>query len=639
MSSFTGCVDNGTVTLDCRVSDYLVVHGGDFGEGWRYYLQVAATLSDGSRWSYLPSFVYYPPAWLGVSNDNSTRVFQLSIPYSPLLMTGTLLLNCSLSGPEADTASMPCFSLAYIPPPTLTAIGGCQGSGTLTSLCDPVTAVITLTGTSFEAFNQSDCGWRWIALAEREYDLCWDDIVSLSSTQLVLTLSRIYGFLLQVEDFDGAVLPLSLDSGSFSTNALNISFIAIQPPSITSITASSCSSQQRGDNSSGLQQTYLTDCRPELSRLRIKGHYLYSNRTVTVGGAVCSDYASSGGAVFSCTLSAPPDYAPGRLYDLVLSTSVGSITLPRVVAFTGLPTIYSIPSCSPTPLQHRWYELRCFSSQTLWLLGSRFQPDLPFNISISAYPLATLSCLQPTFVNSSAVRCTLPPVPADQGALFYNYYVQVQLSYNATVASNRYSAVVYDFPNSPRVTAVSGCDAAAQSQPLTASGCGGGDQLTLYGSGFVSGMRITAFPVHFLCSEVTVTMNGSQATCLLPQYSDDELSSYTAYELTISAKGVPGSNGNTLFSNAFTVYFAFAQDAASSSGVMQAGSAGSGDAIVIAVPIVVCVMLCICVALGWRVWKLRMRRNSSGRLAQSTLESEMTGGHRMLEEEMEMGHS
>ena len=161
--------------------------------------------------------------------------------YSPRWLQTLLNLTISLG---SSSTSFPSFSFAYDPPPFLTSISGCEGSGLLTTACIPGSSILTFQGS----------GMRWLGLGSgiRDYvQLNLDDItvslggqlVTVNDSAAALALSSTYQLL--PRHYNGVPLPISFTFNTFntqsrtfsqwSTNNLSVSFVSIPlPPSPTS---------------------------------------------------------------------------------------------------------------------------------------------------------------------------------------------------------------------------------------------------------------------------------------------------------------------------------------------------------------------------------------------------------------------
>ena len=190
-------------------------------------------------------------------------------------------------------------SFSYQPPPSLTSISGCEGSGPGTYGCLPHSTVLTLRGSGFHWYFKSN-GDR-IAIGNVSYWLqpgaVYDiTLIVLNDTAALVPLNRSYLHLLPPYQYGGQVLPIRLTIPQYNesserfvavpSNSLSISFVPLPAPIITLI--SSQTSRQNGkcvSNSSGATWPVL-NCEPVFSSIWVQAWYSYG-AVITVGGYPC----------------------------------------------------------------------------------------------------------------------------------------------------------------------------------------------------------------------------------------------------------------------------------------------------------------------------------------------------------------
>ena len=401
------------------------------------------------------------------------------------------------------------LSLPPRPPPTLSAIGGCEGSGAATLLCAPDHDVLYFSGTGLSLFLELSLvvltlGGRVSTLGSS------GAVLSASDTLLALKLNSSYSWVVQPEDYNGALLSVGfrLTSYSLITGAqqaytldggLFVSFAPVPPPIVTSVQAGFLTGGSGGagcspSNASTPASPSFVGCVAGTNSILLSGHYLWQlNMSLTAPGKgmwLFENYGVGDAAQYQYAfLPLIPEDEPGLAWDLTVVTPTGQLTLPGLITYSTAPYLSSLVSCTNfSPVDTNPFYTSCTAGRTLTLLGSNFPKDPALAVVLSSSPGPTalnpppvnVSCLSPAWVDSRTLTCVIPALDAVVGPRFWGVTNAVRALFPSTgQASTALSAIIVAYPDSPIVTSISGC--AASSSALSVTGCKGGDVLTLRG--------------------------------------------------------------------------------------------------------------------------------------------------------------
>ncbi len=244
ITAISGCVDVGSVTVNCSVATTTL------------RIQTAAGFPATTIWAtrplytqaHLGNYEYFvtTAAWLDPLDSTNTSVYVnvTANSYYPHI-TDTLI---SVSFIDYYTPGQPTsppfagFSYRFEGPPTLTAIGGCEGSGLSTLNCVPDSSIIELWGSGLLWYaSGSYYLGKEINIGDQSTTL-FNDLRVVNDSYATLPLALTYGTLLKPQHYAGVLLPLSFTSiafgrsgqtdYSYTTNQLQISFIPLPAPVI-----------------------------------------------------------------------------------------------------------------------------------------------------------------------------------------------------------------------------------------------------------------------------------------------------------------------------------------------------------------------------------------------------------------------
>jgi hypothetical protein len=516
-------------------------------------------------------------------------------------LTGVLLNLTIVDMVSGNTsAPFPAFSFAPLPAPLLVSISGCDGSGVGTYNCAPDNDILTIQGSGLTWLQKSTPLITYPASKSSSSGIITS--VSLNSgtysftlindSHALLLLNQSYEYTVLPQHYNGTVLPLLFSSSSYNeatgrvstvyTNALNISFIPLPPPSIASFYVSQCA-QYSGAN--------YTSCLPGVSYLFLTGHYLYLVQ-ILVGGQLCSRLVASA-TNWVCNLPVIDGYTPDFAYDTVVVPYDGAnITLSCIVAFTSAPTVSSVIPCLYQGTMSVSNNGLCQPGHVLTIKGSRFPlSDSSVQVTMSRfvssssyYTTLNVNCTVAVVLDSGTIACTLPFILNSTIAQqFYGQYVQVQASFSTSISNVMYNSV-YNFADAPNVTAISGCQSSRST--LQISECLPEDVLQIEGTN-LAGSDVLIYGITELLEADGSMYNDYQVcnvtsfsttsiTCVLPLWDEENplLSEVDYYFIVTLIR-----NNSYMRSNAFSVTFtidgppAMASSSSSSSG----GSPPSDD--------------------------------------------------------------
>ena len=576
--SVTGCTDTYPTTVNCTSPANVTVWTSSA------LSQLAPTRLFFSTPTATSIVDCYPNA---ADSSNSSVVATVSaVTYDSTWIDS--LINVSLFSSTAGmTASFAGFSFAYEPPPVITSISGCSGSGTATLNCAPDTSVLTLQG----------AGLRWVA---RSY--WWQIVIGskgirpsatiVNDSYILQPLTDVYYGIVLPEYYNSGALPIYFKNiysgkrlGVQESNRLSISFIPLPPPSVAAVAVTSCAQSSGAGNA-----TSWANCMAGTSAVTLSGYYLYSDQ-VTVGGQSCV-FSSATVSSITCYVALTSAFVPGVAYEVTLWNDDGRVTLPASLSFSSAPSLSYVVSCYPS-LQYTYYPsvysqsaMLCPPTYTITLRGANFLQDPAVQVTLTTLPSVytsntpfNMSCLNAVVLNSSTLTCVLPSISnATLAAQVYRQSMSVQVAFpTSNQLTNSLVKSVYAPPSLPIVSSIRSADCSTSTSPIQLAGCPPGATVTVTGvylstaltwaNGFVS-----LSPDDNSQYQAAVTpINDTSVLVVLPlnyTWQDIELQdglSYTMY-LTMAV------NSTRQQSTAFYVSFNLAAAASSASSSLSSGA-------------------------------------------------------------------
>ena len=520
--SVSGCADVGITTVNCTFGTNVTVHTNTAMVSTLQPYPYIIIAGGGAQ-------IYGVPFSTPSSNDSSSLTFTLSpFGYTPSLLA-PLMLTLTLFDFQSRNSSAPFIglSIAPIPPPNLTSICGCQGSGGATLNCSPNSTTLVLEGSGLQWLSGGDVQ---VSLSQGSSQRSANaGLQVVNDSYALFPFSQVFQYLLLPIHYNETLLALSFNlrewnywtrtSSAYQTNALNVSFIPLPPPSVTAVSGGGgCVATRTSTNS-----TSLTQCIAAESTFTLSGHYLY-DVTITVGGIPCISVTSSAISA-SCNLPLIPDFDPTLGYDVALSNSAGSLVLLALVWYRSGPMLTSMTNCVEIGLGLKQVRAggRCQPGTAIILTGADFQADPALSIvfAITSDPSVNVTCKQPRFVNSSALACVLPTALEADLTRFLGQYVTLSVSFpSLSLSTNGISVSAFDWPDPPFITSVGGCGTSLS--PLVVTQCSFEGELILTGIN-LNGTQISVYssgptPLGFMSFDCVVVppTTATSITCRLP---------------------------------------------------------------------------------------------------------------------------
>ena len=455
VTSVSGCVDVGTMTVNCTLPVYLTVRGSGFtaniGSGGMTRSPVtwispklqlsAAAVSRGVSLPYTRASGLFP------ANDTYFVYRQLYLGQG-VLEEGVPLTLTVVSGEtyaQLKSTSEPfvAVSLTAVAPPTIDSVAGCPivgADGLSVAQCLPDLHLLTLTGSGFLQWQATPL-LLYIGESRTYMALPLGNISSsyiLSDSVITVSLAEEYNWLLAVHDFGTPPLAFYFTEqlSGVQSRRMSIQFDTLPPPSYTEIAPFYYYNLPLLPGCVwGANHTTIVNCTAGYSGIGIRGHYLYQT-TATVGGQPMSPMLRVWQAVTQVDLSAPLyNFQPGVLYDLVLTSAGGTVTVPNYISFAGTPTIVSA-ACRDPLLPIDIASLACQVGETVTMNGPYLPPPTTaFTVTVySAASKQNVSCSNPRYHSEYQLACDMlvPGVPSTQAWDTWSVRAPVTITLNCT---------------------------------------------------------------------------------------------------------------------------------------------------------------------------------------------------------------
>ena len=427
------------MTVNCSLPAYITVRGSGFlanissaarfySDSPAYWILVAPSLSAaavarGQRSPYIRSSALFP------TND-TYFVFQLYYVGQGVLAENepfSLTVIVGSDYPQLTTTLAPFVGVSVnsVTPPVITSISGCPvvvADNQSVSQCLPELNVLTLTGRGFLSWQRTylavDVGdiRTYVTLSLDNTSVSSSAI--LSDTSLLISLATSYYPLLAEKDFGAPPRPFYVSEvySDWRSSRMSIQFAPLPPPSYTSVapyiyqTVNLLPGCVWGPN-----RTTIVNCTAGHSAILIRGQYLYQV-TAAIGGQPMALFGYLASSPRFHYLTTPLyNFQPGLLYDLVLTSASGSVTLPNYVSFRGSPTIVSA-ACRDPLLPIDISSLACEVGETATMNGPYLPPPTTaFTVTVySAYSEQNVTCSNPRYNSEYQLACDMlaPGLPS-----------------------------------------------------------------------------------------------------------------------------------------------------------------------------------------------------------------------------------
>ena len=632
ISAVSGCTDVGNATTECAPSAWLTV----WGSGFSTNASLPMTFSIADLWSTQVS---------SSSVDAQGQSFKVYV--SNVAAPRGVQLNVTVSIPALNVTSgpFPGLSLVAYADPVLLSIAGCDGSGNLTSACQPDSSVLVFTGLNLDALNgpqsvQTTTPGGGTSGVNFAFNNPRYSNSTVNSSTIVLVLQDVYQYIVRDVHYNGTLQIYFQYWGGIRTQPLSLSLVPLPPPQVQSVAS-------RGCNDSAATGAQIVDCVGGYSNMQLVGHYYYAPFSVQVGGQPC--FIAGQGTTWygpkyaSCQLPS----LPGGVYDVNVTTAGGTLILPQAVQMSFAPSLARVLSSEcgvdsgSTPTNVR---MKCVGGELLTLTGQNFRTDVDsFRVTITGYYNRSqqLDCLSPAFLNSSHLTCVLPVPPVSYFAINSSGstagVVLVQVLYDGLQGSNMNQLTVYDSLQSPVFTSLTGpgCSGPVV-DPLTSLyptflGCyATAELLTVTGARFVPGPGTlnvqTGLGIY--CNPVTSDppANSSYVQCKLGGALNNPSALTTANSFYV----VTSQAGGWLSSRLFYVRFVLPPVQGSTGSGAGDSEQQQGLSVGVTAAIVVCSVLGLAAlaAVTWWQWRKRecMKKTTEVRGESGYVDSEAYGG-------------
>ena len=543
------------------------------------------------------------------------------------------------------------ISLVTFPMPTLTSISGCQGSGQATFLCTPGLDVWTFGGSGFLFFRAvqnyqlsigSSSGWVYPSSTN-------PGLVVVNDSYAWMAINGSYQAVLQPIHLTGQLFPLTFNLPYYSSlqrrniqlpipSSVSVSFGPMPPPVIRSFSvqsaffdgAASCSPRSFVAPFDGTEA--FTGCPPGVTLLWISGDFMwFDTLALTRADSAVSWPCVTPTSTLSvsntlCYLPMIEGDKPGQAWDFTLSTPSGSLTFPGLISFNSAPSIGGMRLCRPVG-GTSIFSSYCLPGQVLTVVGSGFPTPFDADTAVVIGGPATQStvmCAPVVQVDLNSLTCTLPSLNASLASALYGQYNSVRVRFPSSgLTTNSISGFTLSYPNSPVLTAVSGCSASNGTLALT--GCRPGDVVTITGRLLNSSSLANTYIAWFdsvgggyiYCTPLAATDSSLQ--CRLPYLTQDTSSIQEGQLLTFLLEATAQPDTGRIFgSQPFQMTFTWQppptpkQTAASNTTAVVAG---------VLVPLLV-LALCVLALL----WYRRARKPPSPRSSDAGGDMQQSGG-------------
>ena len=438
VTSVSGCVDVGTMTVNCTLPVLLTVRGSGFltnvtgaaplyTSSPSYWITPLLELSPeavatGEPYPYSVASALFP------AND-TYFVFEVNYLGRGVLVEGVPLELTVIAGKgttlrQSMSAPFVAVSLLSLPPPVVSSVSGCPivgADGLSVTQCLPDVHLLTLTGTGFLQWRstplslnagnvQTSLNLRLANVSSPSFtpDYTW----ILNDTVITITLATAYRYLLQAGDFGAPPRALFIQErlSGWQSRPMTIQFAALPPPSNIWVAPyvfynlPGLPGCVRGPNST------ILNCTAGSSMIAVRGTYLYEV-TVTIGGQPMTNtfnHLLQSDASVLYLVTPLYNFQPGLLYDIVLTSASGSITLPSYVSFSGQPTIVSA-ACRDPLLAVDIASLACQAGETVTMNGPYLPPPTtPFTVTVySLHSKQNVTCSSPRYNTAYQLACDM----------------------------------------------------------------------------------------------------------------------------------------------------------------------------------------------------------------------------------------
>jgi hypothetical protein len=486
------------------------------------------------------------------------------------------VLSVTISDSLHQSEPFPSVWMMAQPCVHLMSLSGCEGSGLITSNCNPIDGLLTITGSGFE----------WISTEPNQVQLLVNNtwtmtsmsqlLVSRSESVLTMNLTELFMHSLIDEPRSvGTTWSLAFRIAGFQSNELYLSWGVIPAPVVIGVKSPDdhflgCNGIER----ISISHITQTGCSSG-SMIIIEGRYLgVSPFEVRVGDVLCTQVKLQNYNVNNVLCSLPELHA--GLVDTPLNLSVrtaGGESIFEQALTYWTTQILSIDGCSNG--QPFSFGSKCMAGDHIIVHGRGFLPDS--SVVVAAHDRLTimpslnntLACERTIFVNSTQLICVVPSMVHDHFQLDM-VFLQIYLAGQAR--SNALWSMVFDAHTSPRVSQVDGltCSLVAESVvmmypqssvinlcPHHSNNSVGTASLVLRGQGFSGRLTLqigSQVGRASLCTSILVK-SAQELECELTTLGTEGIAFDMAYPVALERVALDTPLHNPTYSN--TIYLRF----------------------------------------------------------------------------------
>ena len=420
------------MTFNCTIPAFVTVRGSGFltnvtkadsiySRSPAYWITPRLDLSPQAMATGI-TYPFYAASGLFPAND-TYFVFLISSFGRGILSEGvpinmTVVVGANQASLQTSAAPFTAVSIASLPPPIIDSISGCPivgADGQSVAQCLPDLNVLTLTGSGFLQWQRTPLDVYFGNIRTRQSlslgTMSTQYSYILNDTTFTLVMDNEYRDLLAAHDFGAAPRPFYVVErySGWQSKQLSIQFATLPPPSYTMIAPYQYFSVALlpgcvwGSNGSS-----VVNCTAGASFIWIQGRYLYGT-VVTVDSQPMTTTIRASSTAKNLYLTTPLyNFQPDRLYDLVLTSPTGSITVPNYISFAGTPTIVSA-ACRDPLLPIDIAVLGCEPGDTVTLNGP-YLPPPTIAFTVTVYSLASqqnVTCSNPRYNSEYQLACDM----------------------------------------------------------------------------------------------------------------------------------------------------------------------------------------------------------------------------------------
>lgn len=348
------------------------------------------------------------------------------------------------------------ISFAYETFPVVDSVEGCQSSNQRSAYGCDINQPITIRGSSFYSVDHGSAYLR-LGSASRYLMMVMDhQLIDRYDNNTIIFNFRLADWLYsEIGASNGSPITFWIDGPgngeiSWSTEPVFVSFLPLPAPRIRSVEQKATWKACVVDHITGSDR--YRDCVPGFSQLHITGDFLFRPLVVSVGGAACSEIYQEFDGSWSFKVPMLKSVA-NVFYDLSVSTSSGTFTLPAMIGFSRRPFIANTVACVDTG--YPYFQSMCLAGETILLKvynAEHLRNPRVLLISV-ANTSHIIECQNPQLIDSETISCTVPEHPPEMPSTINMQVTWQDGEMTDTVPMARFWAST----DAPRISSLSGC--------------------------------------------------------------------------------------------------------------------------------------------------------------------------------------